>query len=174
MAYLVLMIRKLDLKQIQGKKRRDYGFFIALESLLLLAHVPPFRFGSIGAKEDLYNIYGVFKIYLLLELIKIKHPLWLRRYQVASSQDNVAGSPVFVGNFFCVSCLSVDYDLTCFYLLATCALVSLCAITVYFVERWVNSYNFSNSVDGILSDMAHVPRACHLPKSCNGYVAPHS
>jgi len=171
MATLVLLIRKLDLKQLSGEKRSRYHMFIALETLLLFVHVPPVSFGAFDEKVDLYNIYGIFKLYLLFELFKIKHPLWLRRYEVASSQASVSGPPVFVGNFFCVSCLSLDYDLTSVFLYVACAIISVCTITIYFMERWGNNFDLSNAMDDIFSGMVRVPRACHLPWSCGGYVS---
>jgi len=169
MAMFVWLIRKLDLKQLSGKHRRRYSIAIALETLLLFIHVPPF--GTVNEKFDLYNIYGMFKLYLLFELFKIKHPLWLRRYEVASSQSKVSGPPVFVGNFFTASCISLDYDLTSFSFYAACVIISLCTITVYFVERWGRTFEISYAIDEIFSGMVRVPRACHLPWSCNGYVS---
>jgi len=169
MASLVSLIRWLDLKQLPYDDRKRYRMSLTLEVLLLFVHVPPVSFGAFDRKVDLYNIYGILKIYLLSELIKIKHPLWLRRNEVASSQAKVSGSPVFVGNFFCLSCLGLEYDFTSFFFFITFGLIALCTVTVYFVERWVSVYNFSNSVDDIFSVMFHVPRACHLPGSCEGY-----
>lgn len=173
MAILVGLIRKLDLKQLSGKQERRYHYTIALETLLLFIHVPPMRFGTFNEKFDLYNIYGMFKLYLLFELFKINHPLWLRRYEVASSQSKTSGPPVFVGNFFTVSCISLDYelDLTSFSFYAACLIISLCTITVYFVERWGKNFEISYAIDEIFSGMVRVPRACHLPWSCNGYVS---
>lgn len=171
MATLVLLIRILDLKQLPGARRSRYHLFIALETFLLFVHVPPVSFGAFDEKVDLYNIYGIFKLYLLFELFKIKHPLWLRRYEVASSQAKVSGPPVFVGNFFCVSCLSLDYDLTSVFLYVATAIISVCTITIYFMERWGSNFDISNAMDDIFSGMVHVPRACHLKGSCDGYVS---
>jgi len=171
LAILVGLIRKLDLKQLSDRQRRRYHYTIALEILLLLIHVPPLRFGTSNEKFDLYNIYGMFKLYLLFELFKINHPLWLRRYEVASSQAKVSGPPVFVGNFFTASCVSLDYDLTSFSIYAACVIISLCTITVYFVERWGRNFVITYAIDEIFSGMVRVPRACHLPRSCNGYVS---
>jgi len=162
MAMLVYLIRQLDLKQLSGRQRRRYNIFIALETMLVFIHVPPISFGRFDEKVDLYNIYGLFKLYLLFELFKINHPLWLRRYEVASSQSNVSGPPVFVGNFFTMSCISLDHDLTSFFLYVACVIISLCTITVYFVERWGSTFDISNAMDDIFSGMVRVPRACHL------------
>jgi len=170
MAILVILIRKLDLKQLKaGKQRRRYYMFVLIESIILCLHVPPKCFGwwVSRQRDDLKNVYGIFKVYLLFELLKLNHPLWLRRFEVASFQAKAPGLPVFIGNFFC--CTTNDYDLTSIFLLATVTTVSLCSMAVYFLMRMGKGFDFTNAMDGILSELVHVPRACSRAHPCDGY-----
>jgi len=169
MATLVILIRKLDLKQLKvGTPRRRYYMFVLIESIVLCLHVPPNCFGwRISPREDLKNVYGIFKVYLLFELLKLNHPLWLRRYEVASFQAKAPGLPVFIGNFFCFT--TNEFDLTSIFLLATLTTVCLCAMAVYFLMRMGKGFDLTNELDGILSELVHVPRACSRAHPCDGY-----
>jgi len=73
---LVILIRLTDLKQLpEGSSMRRYYSFIVMESFFLMIHVPPLKLGVFKTPDDVWNILGTAKYYLVLELCKIYHPL---------------------------------------------------------------------------------------------------
>jgi len=158
MTVLVIFIRLIDLKQLpEGSPRHRYHSFIALESFFLMIHVPPVSFGMFEPEYDGWNILGTAKYYLVLEICKIYHPLWLRRYEAAAARAQVNRPPRLIGSFFCWTALLSQLDPLSFFACMFVLALSMFTMWIYFMERASESFKLADIVDYILSAFFSVP-----------------
>jgi len=158
MTGIVILIRLIDLKQLpEGSPRRRYNSFIALESCFLMIHVPPFKFGMLGPGYDVWNILGTAKYYLVLEVCKIYHPLWLRRYEAAAARAQANRPPRLIGSFFCWTALLSQLDPMSFFACMLVLALGMFTMWIYFMERASDTFKLEDIVDYILSAFFSVP-----------------
>merc|ERR1719474_306333 len=158
MTVIVIFIRLIDLRQLpEGSPRHRYNSFIALESFFLMIHVPPFKFGMFEPDYDVWNILGTAKYYLLLEVCKIYHPLWLRRYEAAAARAQANRPPRLIGSFFCWTALLSQLDPMSFFACMLVLALSMFTMWIYFMERASDSFKLADIVDYILSAFFSVP-----------------
>lgn len=158
MTVLVIFIRLIDLKQLpEGSPRHRYNSFIALESFFLMLHVPPISFGMFEPDDDVWNILGTAKYYLVLETCKIYHPLWLRRYEAAAARAQANRPPRLIGSFFCWTALLSQLDPMSFFACMLVLALSMFTMWIYFMERASESFKLEDIIDYILSAFFSVP-----------------
>jgi len=158
MTVIVIFIRLIDLRQLpEGSPRHRYNSFIALESFFLMIHVPPFKFGMFEPDYDVWNILGTAKYYLLLEVCKIYHPLWLRRYEAAAARAQANRPPRLIGSFFCWTALLSQLDPMSFFACMLVLALAMFTMWIYFMERASDTFKLQDIVDYILSAFFSVP-----------------
>jgi len=158
MTVLVVLIRLIDLKQLPvGSPMSRYYSFIALESMFLLIHVPPFKTGLYEKGDDGWNILGTAKYYLLLEICKIYHPLWLRRYEAAAARAQANRPPRLIGSFFCWTAMLSQLDPMSFFACMLVLALGMFTMWIYFIERSSDKFELADIVDYILSAFFSVP-----------------
>jgi len=158
MTVLVIFIRLTDVRQLPaGTPRHRYHSFIALESIFLMIHVPPLKFGIFKPDEDVWNILCTAKYYLLLEVCKIYHPLWLRRYEAAAARAQANRPPRLIGSFFCWSALLSQLDPMSFFAWMLVLALGMFTMWIYFMERASETFKLADIVDYILSAFFSVP-----------------
>lgn len=155
---LVVFIRLIDLKQLpEGSPRHRYNSFLALESFFLMIHVPPFKLGIFTPQYDVWNILGTAKYYLVLEICKIHHPLWLRRYEAAAARAQANRPPRLIGSFFCWTAMLSQLDPMSFFACMLALALGMFTMWIYFMERASETFNMSDIIDYILSAFFSVP-----------------
>jgi len=158
MTVLVVLIRLIDLKQLpEGSPRTRYHCFIALESFFLMIHVPPEKFGIFKPDEDVWNILCTAKYYLLLEICKIYHPLWLRRYEAAAARAQANRPPRLIGSFFCFTAMLSQLDPMSFFAWMLVLALGMFTMWIYFMERASETFKLADIIDYILSAFFSVP-----------------
>jgi len=158
MTMLVILIRLIDLKQLPaGSPMHRYYSFIALESFFLMIHVPPVKFGVLNTEDDSWNILGTAKYYLLLEICKIYHPLWLRRYEAAAARAQAKRPPKLIGSFFCWTAMLSQLDPMSFFACMLILALGMFTMWIYFMERSSKSFVLADIIDYILSAFFSVP-----------------
>jgi len=158
MTVLVILIRLIDLKQLpEGTSLRRYYSFIISESIFLMLHIPPFTFGSFTPEYDVWNILGTSKYYLILEVCKINHPLWLRRYEAAAARAQAKRPPKLIGSFFCWTAMLSQLDPMSFFACMLFLALGMFTMWIYFMERSSKNFQLADIVDYILSAFFSVP-----------------
>jgi len=158
MTVIVIFIRLIDLKQLpEGSPRHRYHSFIALESFLLMIHVPPVKFGMFEPDYDVWNILGTAKYYLVLEVCKIYHPLWLRRYEAAAARAQANRPPRLIGSFFCWTAMLSQLDPASFFACMLVLALAMFTMWIYFMERASETFRLEDIIDYILSAFFSVP-----------------
>jgi len=158
MTVVVILIRLIDLKQLPaGSPMHRYYSFIALESFFLMIHVPPCKFGVLNTEDDSWNILGTAKYYLLLEICKIYHPLWLRRYEAAAARAQAKRAPKLIGSFFCWTAMLSQLDPMSFFACMLILALGMFTMWIYFMERSSKSFVLADIIDYILSAFFSVP-----------------
>merc|ERR1719320_398825 len=114
---------------------------------------------NFNVEDDLWNILGTAKYYLLFELCKINHPLWLRRYEAAAARVESNRPPQLIGSFFCFTGILSQFDpIVCFALLLVIAL-GMFTLWIWFMERTSINFNLLDTIDYVLSAFFNVPTA---------------
>jgi len=158
MTVLVVFIRLIDLRQLpDGTSLRRYYSFIISESIFLMLHIPPFTFGIFSPQYDVWNILGTSKYYLILEICKINHPLWLRRYEAAAARAQAKRPPKLIGSFFCWTAMLSQLDPMSFFACMLILALGMFTMWIYFMERSSKNFQLADIVDYILSAFFSVP-----------------
>jgi len=158
MTLLVISIRLIDLRQLpEGTPLRRFYSFITLESILLMLHIPPFTLGTFSPAYDVWNILGTSKYYLMLEICKINHPLWLRRYEAAAARAQAKRPPKLIGSFFCWTAMLSQLDPMSFFACMLIVALGMFTMWIYFMERSSKNFQLADIVDYILSAFFSVP-----------------
>jgi len=141
------------------ERKRSY-LFIACECAFIMVHIPPWSH-KLGFKidYDLWNIMGTAKFYLLLELCKISHPLWLRRYEAAAARLQSRKEPDMIGTFFCATGTLSQFDPLDVFVLTLLIALGMFTMWIYFMERTRIDFNLLDTVDYVLSSFFTVPTA---------------
>jgi len=124
-----------------------------------MIHVPPLKFGVFQTEDDVWNILGTAKYYLFLELCKINHPLWLRRYEAAAARVQANRPPRLIGSFFCWTAMLSQLDPLSFFACMLLIAMAMFLLWIYFMERASESFDLVNIIDYILSAFFSVPPA---------------
>jgi len=156
---VVFQVRMIDYAQIPVERQsmpKMWSFMIC-EAIFLLLHVPPVSGGIFSPQYDVWNILGTSKYYLIIEVFKVKHPLWLRRHEASAARVEAKRPPLLIGSFFCFTALLSQLDPLVFF--AWIMLVSLGMFTmwIYFMERTQVDFDLPLTVDYILSAFFSVP-----------------
>jgi len=104
---------------------------------------------------------GTAKYYLLLELSKISHPLWLRRYEAAAARLQSRKEPDMIGTFFCATGTLSQFDPLDVFVLTLLIALGMFTMWIYFMERTRIDFNLLDTVDYVLSSFFTVPTADH-------------
>jgi len=157
---LTYYIRKIDQNQLPAEER-GMDFQLASELMFIMIHVPPFSFGLIGAENDVWNIMGTSKLYLLTETLKVNHPFWLRRYEINTARMEESNSSHIVGTQFCVIQTLTKLDSTFIFISFAMLFLSIFTSWIYVVERVHEKFDVWIMIDHVLSSFFKVRPANH-------------
>jgi len=158
---IVISLRLIDLNQLPKEcpRARNY-IFIVFESAFLMVHIPPHSL-KMGFKveDDLWNVMGTAKFYLFLELCKLSHPLWLRRYEAAAARIQSRRTPHMIGTVFCATGRLSQCDPMDVFVFTLLIALGMFTMWIFFIERTRTDFNLVDTVDYVLSSFFSVPTA---------------
>jgi len=156
---VVIQIRRIDYAQIPLEKRSKSKMwsFMIFEAIFLLSHVPPVSGGIFSPEYDVWNILGTSKYYLIIEVFKINHPLWLRRHEASAARVEAKRPPQLIGSFFCFTALLSQLDPMVFFAWLMIVSLGMFTMWIYFMERTQANFDLMITVDYILSAFFSVP-----------------
>jgi len=157
---LTYYIRKIDQNQLPADERRT-DIMLMSELLFIMTHIPPFSFGLIGAENDVWNIMGTAKLYLLAETLKVNHPFWLRRYEINAARIEERNPSHLVGTQFCVIQTLTKLDSTFIFGSFAMLFLSIFTLWIYIVERVHETFDVGIMIDHVLSSFFSVRPAKH-------------
>lgn len=156
---LVYLIRKIDQRQLPDIHRTVWDF--AFELFIVLLHIPPWSWGVLTIQDDVWNILGTAKLYLLAELVKINHPIWLRRYEVNAARLEWSKRSHLVGTTFCFSRAITELDPVFIFISLLMLFLGMFITWIYIMERSHRQFELWNMLDHVLSAFFSVPPANH-------------
>merc|ERR1719320_1960494 len=158
--YLVVKLRKIDRRQLYG--REGYSYIMDfIEGLFLMCHIPPHNFGFFSPQDDVWNVLGTTKFYLLTELFKLRHTLWKRRYDINAARLEANRPPFLIGSFFCLTATLSQLDPVVFFILIMLLFLGMFMVWIFFMERSHENFDIMIMIDHILSSFFSVPPANH-------------
>jgi len=157
---LVYIIRKIDQKQIPVTSRRS-DFLLCLEMFILMIHIPPVSMGIFSAQEDVWNIMGTGKLYLVAEILKVDHPIWQRRYEVNAARLEERSCSYLVGTIFCWGSTITKLDPMFIFVALLLLFLGMFTTWIYIMERSQSNFDLMIMVDHVLSSFFSVPPADH-------------
>jgi len=157
---LTYCLRKIDQKQLPAVERRT-DFLLVLELIFLMIHIPPITLGCFGAENDVWNVMGTAKLYLLAEILKVNHPFWIRRYEINAARNEERSLSYLVGTMFCFSQTLTKLDPIFIFISFLMLLLGMFTTWIYIVERSQKRFDIWIMLDHVLSTFFSVPPADH-------------
>jgi len=157
---LTYCIRKIDQKQLPAVERGT-SLLLVLELIFLMIHIPPFTFGLFGPENDVWNVMGTARLYLLAEILKVNHPFWIRRYEINAARNEERSLSYLVGTQFCFSQTLAKLDPMFIFISFLMLLLGMFTTWIWIVERSQKKFDIWIMLDHVLSSFFSVPPADH-------------
>jgi len=104
---------------------------------------------------------GTSKLYLLAEIMKVNHPIWIRRYEVNAARIEERNCSYLVGTMFCFNTTLTKLDPIFIFLSLLLFFLGMFTTWIYLLERSHSKFDLLIMLDHVLSSFFSVPPADH-------------